>query len=115
MAKSWHRRVKRATVGDQMLGHGANAGNYAAKELQLSRSVVLDCQWLQRLHSYGLLTASFRPADQVVVLRSYLRQRQMLIRYAGQHVHYCRSARKAIPTRGSNRWKGRLRAATCSE
>jgi hypothetical protein len=33
---------------------------------------VLDCQWLQRLHSYGLLTASFRPADQVVVLRSYL-------------------------------------------
>src|SRR5262249_12883035 len=34
---------------------------------------------------YGLLTASFRPADQVVVLRSYLQQRQMLIRYAGQH------------------------------
>ena len=31
---------------------------------------------------YGLLTASFRPADQVVVLRSYLRQRQMLIGYA---------------------------------
>ena len=50
------------------------------------KSDVLDCQWLQRLHSYGLLTASFRPADQVVVLRSYLRQRQMLIRYAGQHV-----------------------------
>jgi hypothetical protein len=47
------------------------------------KSDVLDCQWLQRLHSYGLLTASFRPADQVVVLRSYLRQRQMLIRYAG--------------------------------
>jgi hypothetical protein len=47
------------------------------------KSVVLDCQWLRRLHSYGLLTASFRPADQVVVLRSYLRQRQMLIRYAG--------------------------------
>jgi transposase len=40
---------------------------------------VLACQGLQRLHSDGLLTASFRPADQVVVLRSYLRQRQMLI------------------------------------
>src|SRR5437899_10180919 len=26
------------------------------------KSDVLDCQWLQRLHSYGLLTASFRPA-----------------------------------------------------
>ena len=27
------------------------------------KSDVLDCQWLQRLHSYGLLTASFRPAE----------------------------------------------------
>ena len=42
----------------------------------------LDCQWIQRLHSYGLLAASFRPEDQVVVLRGYLRQRQMLIGYA---------------------------------
>ena len=56
------------------------------------KSDVLDCQWLQRLHSYGLLTASFRPADQVVVLRSYLRQRQMLIRYGGQHVQHMQKA-----------------------
>jgi hypothetical protein len=38
-----------------------------------AKSDVLDCQWLQCMHSYGLLTASFRPAEQVVVLRSYLR------------------------------------------
>jgi transposase len=56
------------------------------------KSDVLDCQWLQRLHSYGLLTASFRPAEQVVVLRSYLRQRQMLLRYAGQHVQHMQKA-----------------------
>jgi transposase len=56
------------------------------------KSDVLDCQWLQRLHSYGLLTASFRPAEQVVVLRSYLRQRQMLLRYAGQHVQHVQKA-----------------------
>ena len=56
------------------------------------KSDVLDCQWLQRLHSYGLLTASFRPADQVVVLRSYLRQRQMLIRYAAQHIQHMQKA-----------------------
>jgi transposase len=56
------------------------------------KSDVLDCQWLQRLHSYGLLTASFRPAEQVVVLRSYLRQRQMLIGYAGQHVQHMQKA-----------------------
>ena len=53
---------------------------------------VLDCQWIQRLHSYGLLTASFRPADQVVVLRGYLRQRQMLIQYAGQHIQHMQKA-----------------------
>jgi transposase len=52
----------------------------------------LDCQWIQRLHSYGLLTPSFRPADQVAVLRSYLRQRQMLITYAGQHIQHIQKA-----------------------
>src|SRR5262245_49507752 len=56
------------------------------------KSDVLDCQWLQRLHSYGLLTASFRPAEQVVVLRGYLRQRQMLIGYAGQHAQHMQKA-----------------------
>jgi transposase len=53
---------------------------------------VLDCQWIQRLHSYGLLAASFRPEDQVVVLRGYLRQRHMLIRYASQHVQHLQKA-----------------------
>jgi hypothetical protein len=56
------------------------------------KSDVLDCQWLQRLHCYGLLTASFRPEDEVVVLRSYLRQRQMLISYAGQHIQHMQKA-----------------------
>ena len=56
------------------------------------KSDVLDCQWIQRLHSYGLLTASFRPEDQVVVLRGYLRQRQMLIGCASQHIHHMQKA-----------------------
>jgi Transposase len=34
---------------------------------------VLDCQWIQRLHTFGLLAAAFRPDDQICVLRSYLR------------------------------------------
>ena len=53
---------------------------------------MLDCQWTQRLHSYGLLAASFRPADDVVVLRSYLRQRLMLIQYGGQHIQHMQKA-----------------------
>ncbi len=51
-----------------------------------------DCQWIQRLHSYGLLSAAFRPADQVVVLRAYLRQRDMLVTYAGQHIQHMQKA-----------------------
>jgi len=56
------------------------------------KSDVADCQWIQRLHSYGLLTASFRPTDEIVVWRAYQRQREMLIRYAGQHVQHMQKA-----------------------
>ena len=46
------------------------------------KSDVLDCQWLQQLHSYGLLAGSFRPQDEICVLRSYIRHRDNLIRTA---------------------------------
>ena len=49
------------------------------KNVSGRKSDVLDCQWIQRLHSYGLLNASFRPADQICVLRSYLRYRDELV------------------------------------
>lgn len=47
---------------------------------------VEDCSWLQKLHSYGLLKASFRPDDQICVLRSYIRHRARLIESASSHV-----------------------------
>src|SRR5262245_1204935 len=53
---------------------------------------VLDCQWIQRLHSYGLLRPSFRPPESIVALRSYWRQRQMQIRYAASHVQHMQKA-----------------------
>jgi transposase len=53
---------------------------------------VYDAQWLQRLHTYGLLAAAFRPDEAVCVLRSYLRQRQMLLTYAGQHIQHMQKA-----------------------
>lgn len=52
----------------------------------------LDCQWIQRLHACGLLVGSFRPRDEIVVLRGYLRQRQTLIRYAASHVQHMQKA-----------------------
>lgn len=56
------------------------------------KSDVLDCQWIRRLHSYGLLTASFRPGDDIVRWRGFQRQREMLIRYAAQHVQHMQKA-----------------------
>ena len=40
------------------------------------KSDVQDCQWLQQLHSYGLLAPPFVPEGEIAVLRSYLRQRE---------------------------------------
>lgn len=53
---------------------------------------VLDVQWIQRLHSYGLLQPSFRPADSIMALRAYHRQRQMQIRYAAGHTQHMQKA-----------------------
>ncbi len=53
---------------------------------------VLDCQWLQQLHTYGLLSAAFRPEGEVRRLRSYLRQRAMLVRYASHHIQHMQKA-----------------------
>jgi len=53
---------------------------------------VLDAQWLQRLHSHGLLRGSFRPPDEVIALRAYLRQRLMLISYASTHIQHMQKA-----------------------
>jgi transposase len=45
-----------------------------ARQVPGRKTDVPDCQWLQALHTYGLLRGAFRPEDQVCVLRSYLRQ-----------------------------------------
>lgn len=53
---------------------------------------VKDCQWLQQLHTYGLLSGSFRPEDQICILRSYIRQRECLIKSAGTHLQRMQKA-----------------------
>ena len=56
------------------------------------KSDVLDCQWLQQLHSYGLLAGAFRPEEQVCALRAYVRQRMTLVRYASSHIQHMQKA-----------------------
>ncbi len=53
---------------------------------------VLDCQWLQQLHTYGLLSGAFSPESEIRELRSYLRQRAMLVEYASHHIQHMQKA-----------------------
>ena len=62
------------------------------KNVSGRKSDVLDCQWLQQLLTYGLLSGAFRPSEQVCVLRSLSRQRAMLLRSQGRHVQHMQKA-----------------------
>src|SRR5215813_181267 len=62
------------------------------KNVSGRKSDVLDCQWLQELHTYGLLAGAFRPPDQICVLRGYMRQREMLVQAAAMHIQHMQKA-----------------------
>lgn len=62
------------------------------KNLPGRKTDVQECQWLQKLHTFGLLNASFRPAEEIGVLRSYLRQRENLVAGAGTCVQHMQKA-----------------------
>ena len=56
------------------------------------RTDVSDCQWLQFLHSVGLLRASYRPDQEVCAIRSLLRHRESLVQMAATHVNHMQKA-----------------------
>ena len=56
------------------------------------KSDVLDCQWIQTLHSYGLLESSFRPEADLVALRTLLRHRAQLIQHRAPHILHMQKA-----------------------
>jgi transposase len=62
------------------------------KNVSGRKSDVLDCQWIQRLHTYGLLGGSFRPADPYCVVRSYLRYRDELIAARSVQIQHMQKA-----------------------
>ena len=63
-----------------------------AKHVPGRKTDVSDAQWLQRLHSFGLLRASFRPKGQIAELRAYVRQRERLLEYAASHIQHMQKA-----------------------
>jgi transposase len=63
--------------------------NYAKKP---RKTDVEDCQWLQYLHAVGLLTPSYRPAQQVCAVRSIMRQRSRHVKQAAAHILHMQKA-----------------------
>jgi transposase len=53
---------------------------------------VEDCQWIQHLHSVGLLRGSFRPDDEICAIRSLWRHRDNLIQLATVHLQHMQKA-----------------------
>ncbi len=62
------------------------------KNVSGRKTDVLDCEWIQQLHSYGLLSPSFRPPEQIVAIRSVVRHREMLVQYRSAHIQHMQKA-----------------------
>lgn len=56
------------------------------------KSDLQDCSWLQKLHSLGLLSASFRPDAEMCALRTLLRHRAQLIQHRSPHILHMQKA-----------------------
>lgn len=72
------------------------------KNVSAHKTDVLDCQWLQQLGTFGLIKGAFRPADAILPLRAYLRQRDMLIKNASQHIQHMQKALTLMNLRLNN-------------
>ena len=56
------------------------------------KSDIEDAQWIQTLHSYGLLESSFRPQAELIALRTLLRHRSQLIEHRSPHIQHMQKA-----------------------
>lgn len=63
-----------------------------AKNVPGRKTDINDAQWLQKLHQFGLLRASFRSSSEIAEMRAYLRQRERLIDYKSSHIQHMQKA-----------------------
>lgn len=56
------------------------------------KSDISDAQWIQTLHTYGLLEGSFRPQGDLVALRTLLRHRSQLVEHRSPHIQHMQKA-----------------------
>ena len=62
------------------------------KNVPGKKTDILDCQWIQQLHTYSLQQASFRPQEVICALRALVRHRDNLLRYRSAHIQHMQKA-----------------------
>ena len=62
------------------------------KNVPGKKTDILDCQWIQQLHTYGLLRASFRPPEEIRALRALVRHRGNLIESCSREIQHMQKA-----------------------
>jgi transposase len=72
------------------------------KNLPGRKSDVQECQWLMKLHTYGLLANSFRPPEEIRMVRTIWRQRDRLVRDAGRAIQQIQKALTTMNIRLAN-------------
>lgn len=60
------------------------------KNLPGRKTDVQECEWIRKLHTYGLLRNSFRPPEEIRAVRTIWRQRDRWVQEAGRAVQTCR-------------------------
>ena len=65
---------------------------YHVRNVPGRKTDVEDCQWIQHLHSVGLLRGSFRPDDEICAIRSLWRHRDNLTQLATVHLQHMQKA-----------------------
>jgi transposase len=63
-----------------------------AKNMSGKKGDIPDCQWMQKLHTYGLFSNSFRPVEEIRALRGFMRQRETLVAAASQSIQHMQKA-----------------------
>jgi len=62
------------------------------KNLPGRKTDVQECEWIRKLHTYGLLRNSFRPPEEIRSVRTIWRQRDRWVQEAGRAVQHMQKA-----------------------
>lgn len=69
------------------------------KNVKGKKTDVLDCMWIQKLHSLGLLSASFLPNSELQKLRTYYNHRQYLVAQTSKYINKMQKAMRLMNIR----------------